>query len=224
MNQTARSPLPRHVFVDYENVNKIEPELIGQAGLVFTILLGAKHTSLPTVMVEKIYQHASSVHLMRLESVGKNALDFLLAFYLGRAATLTPGTRFHVVSRDKGFDPLMAHLSQNGIQVERNENFEFLKSPVAAPAAPKPAPVKPSAPQPASAEPAGFVTRVIEHLKKNEKALPKKRNALTRLVQSSIGKKEPKEAVTKIIEELCTKKIVTIDEKDAVTYELSRAG
>src|SRR6185436_12859689 len=109
MPALAASDLPRpmnHVFVDFENVHHVDFSLIGAKAVSFTLLLGAKHTRLDVALVEKLLEHAASVQLVRLTTSGRNALDFALSYYLGRAVLADPTAYFHVVSRDKGFDPL----------------------------------------------------------------------------------------------------------------------
>ena len=57
---------------------------------------------------------------------GKNALDFHIAFYMGRLlegleanGTPTSGnTRFVVISHDGGFDALISHVQSHGYRVD----------------------------------------------------------------------------------------------------------
>src|SRR5207248_8081031 len=60
---------------------------------------------------------------------GKHALDFHIAFYLGEYLTRSPGTSCVVLSKDKGFDPLIRHLVRRGFTVRRaNSMAEALGS------------------------------------------------------------------------------------------------
>lgn len=47
---------------------------------------------------------------IRASAPGRNALAFHIAFHLGQLAQREPDAFFHVISRDAGFDPLVAHL------------------------------------------------------------------------------------------------------------------
>jgi hypothetical protein len=83
---TPDLPLPvNHVFVDFENVHEIDLAVIGGKAVSFTLLVGPRQTKLDVSLVEKLFEHAVSVQLVRLTSSGKNALDFTLAYYVGRA-------------------------------------------------------------------------------------------------------------------------------------------
>ena len=154
----ATPPL-QHVFVDFENVHQIDLSVIGAASVHFTLLLGARQTRLDAGLVEKLMEHAASVQLIRLGSSGKNALDFTLAYYVGRAVSASPSARIHIVSKDTGFDPLIAHLRSRHIQAHRHDSFATL--PFSGRARPAPAPAK-TRPEEKD-EP---LNRVLEHLRK----------------------------------------------------------
>ena len=109
-----------HVFVDYENVHQVDLSLIGANSVSFTLMVGAKQSKLDTDLVEKLIEHSSTVRLVKLNSSGKNALDFALAYYLGRAALADPTGHFHLITKDGGYDPLIAHLRERHINVRRH--------------------------------------------------------------------------------------------------------
>src|SRR5436190_7135804 len=111
MPSTTHLPPPvNHVFVDFENVHKVDLSVIGSKAVSFTLLVGPRQTKLDAALVEKLFEHAVSVELVRLTSSGRNALDFTLAYYVGRAVAADPTGVFHIISKDAGYDPLIAHL------------------------------------------------------------------------------------------------------------------
>jgi hypothetical protein len=95
-------PSINHVFVDFENVYEIDLAIIGKTSVSFTLLVGPRQTKLDASLVEKLFEHAVSVQLVRLTSAGKNALDFTLAYYVGRAVAADPTGCFHIISKDAG--------------------------------------------------------------------------------------------------------------------------
>ena len=97
---TELSPPMNRVFVDYENVHTVDLSIIGAKAVYLTLLMGAKQTKLDADLVEKLMAHAASVQLIRLTTSGKNALDFALAYYVGRAVITDPTAYFHIVSKD----------------------------------------------------------------------------------------------------------------------------
>jgi hypothetical protein len=51
---------------------------------------------------------------------GKNALDFLLSFYLGYLASKEPNSRFVVLSNDKGYGPMLEHANALGFSATQS--------------------------------------------------------------------------------------------------------
>src|SRR5882724_3065157 len=122
---TVTTDLPppiNHVFVDFENVHKIDLAVIGAKAVSFTLLVGPRQTKLDVALVEKLFEHAVSVQLVRLTSSGRNALDFALAYYVGRAVAADPTGYFHIVSKDAGYAPLIKHLRSRHISARRHDS------------------------------------------------------------------------------------------------------
>ncbi len=113
-------PLMNHVFVDFENVHQVDLSLIGAKSVSFTLMVGPKQTKLDTDLVERLISHSDSVRFVRLKSSAKDAVDFALAFYLGRASLADPTAYFHIVSKDTGYDPMIDHLRERHINVRRH--------------------------------------------------------------------------------------------------------
>ena len=211
-NNEIAPPL-NHVFVDFENVHQIDVSVIGAKSVSFTILLGAKQTKLDAGLVEKLMEHAASVQLIRLASSGKNALDFTLAYYVGRAVSAAPSAYIHIVSKDTGFDPLVEHLRSRHIHAHRHDSFATLTFCGTA----KAAPVS-SKPEPAGKEEP--LNRVLEHLRKNLTNRPKKKKTLLSHLKCHLGKDATDADAAKMLEELRESRHLSIGDKDAVTYHV----
>jgi len=193
-----------HVFVDFENVHEVAPAVIGARSVSLTLLLGARQTKLDAALVEKLMEHAATVQLVRLTSSGKNALDFAIAYYLGRAVMADPTGWFHIVSRDTGFDPLIDHLRSRHIHAQRHDDFTTLAF---------------SGPsKPPSAPPEDLMTRVLEHLGKHLNDRPKRKKTLVSHLRAFFGNAVAEVDVVDLIERLCKAKRLSIGDKDAVTY------
>ena len=61
---------------------------------------------------------------------GRNALDFHIAFTLGETAASSPSSRFYVISKDAGFDPLLRYVRQRGTVAIRLTSIDDLASAV----------------------------------------------------------------------------------------------
>jgi hypothetical protein len=211
MNAIANTE-PKHpvnyVFVDYENVKHVELSVIGARTVHLTLLLGPLQTRLDAALVEKLIEHSASVQLVRLQSVGRNALDFVLAFYLGKAANADPTAHFHIVSKDTGFNPLVEHLKSRHIRAHRHDDFTSLTFSVTPKA-------------PAVTAPEDPFTRVLEHLRKNTNNRPKRKKTLASHLKPLLGKTATDSEVNDLIDKLSQSGHLTIGEKGEVTYHLS---
>jgi PIN domain len=58
------------------------------------------------------------------EALGFNALDFYIAYYLGVLAAANPTGVVHVISKDKGFDPLLQHLKARRVPLLARFRFK----------------------------------------------------------------------------------------------------
>ncbi|MBC8009778.1 MAG: hypothetical protein H7067_06755 [Burkholderiales bacterium] len=210
MSSTDASLAPpmNHVFVDFENVHEIDQTVIESKATNVTLLLGAKNTKLDAGLVEKLLKHAASVQLVRVTSSGKNALDFTLAYYVGRAAITDPTGYFHIISNDAGFDPMIEHLRSRHIRAHRHPDFAALTFSHA----PKPAVAL--APQ------SDFYSKALEHLRKNTSNRPKRKKTLDGHLLSLLGKNATAEDVATVTQALVKAGHLSIDDKGAVTYSL----
>lgn len=219
-----------HIFVDFENVHHVDAALFNSGSPVhLTLLVGAKQTKIETGLVEKLLAHASSVHWVRLASSGKNALDFTLAYYVGRAATLHPLAHFHIISKDTGFDPLIAHLQTLQIHIQRHNDYAALTGNPA-PASkttrtPKSPPASPRSPRTRSTR-ANTVAKdpyahVLEHLRQHPRNRPKQEKSLAPHLRSVCGKGTTDAGVQALLTRLIKDRHITITEKGAITYSLA---
>jgi len=221
-------PPTNHVLVHYENVCDIDTTILDNKNAMLVLLVGAGRTTLNLSLVEKLLLHAASVQLVRLASKGKNALDFTLAYYLGCCATAHPNGFFHIISKDKGFDPLVEHLQGQHIRVRRHDDFATLNfSPRPKPSTgelavrpPNPTPhPTPEAKVPSDGMPS---EQVLAYLRKTPSNRPKTRKKLLSYVVTHLGNATSETEAESVIEDLCQGGHVVIDAKGAVTYWLDR--
>lgn len=210
-----------HIFVDYENVHKVDLAIIGSKAVSFMLLMGPRQTKLDVSLVEKLLEHAASVQLVRLTASGKNALDFALAYYVGRAVVADPIGHFHIVSKDAGYDPLIEHLKGKGISAHRHDSFATL---------PFAAPVKPSAAVPrvkSSAKPKIHnpipneqEMQVLEHFRNPKATRPRSQKRLVSFLVTYFGRKITETEALGIVEKLQRTGHLAIGENGAVTYTI----
>ena len=233
MNTVATDlpPPVNHVFVDFENVHSVDLAVIGSKTVHLTLLLGPRQTKLDVVLVEKLLQHAPTVQLVRLGSAGRNALDFTLAYYIGRAVAADPTGIFHIVSKDAGYDPLIEHLRSKHIRARRHDDFSALtssapaKPPVTAPpptpptAASKPkSPPKPKTQLPIVTIVDEMEKRVLEHLGKPTTTRPRTKTRLVSFLVAYHGHKMSEGEALRLVENLSQAGHLVIDAKGKIIY------
>src|SRR5256884_6244980 len=133
------------LLVDYENIGKVALGAI-PAGVRVPFFFGASQKSVPTEFLKAALRLGERFLPIDIEGQGKNALDFHIAFYLGEYLTRSPGTSCVVLSKDKGFDPLIRHLVRRSFTVRRANSMAEALGSRAPPAAAAPRGQRPPAP------------------------------------------------------------------------------
>ena len=192
-----------YIFVDFENIHEVDLDLIADKPVVVILVLGERNKNLPVELVEKLLHHPAELRLVRTRHAGKNALDFVLAYHIGRQATADPAGYFHILSHDKGFDALILHLKDNGIFAARHE--EFGKIPVL------------------QKEPPSLDERVkllTAHFAAHQTNRPKKEKTLRSHVHAHLGKKLSDAELNATIKALTDRKVIEITAAGAVAYKI----
>ena len=111
--------MPRTVFlVDLENVQKVDLAAVASDAHVM-VFYGVTQKKLPEELVVQAQPLGSRLSWIRIAGQGPNALDFHIAYYLGREFAVHRDSRCAILSRDLGFDPLIRHLQAQGHECRR---------------------------------------------------------------------------------------------------------
>lgn len=108
-----------YVLIDFENVQPKNIGLLGKQPFQVYVFIGANQTKLPRNVVVAMQGLGERARYVEIDGSGPNALDFHIAYYMGSLAAADQAGSFHIVSRDKGFDPLIRHLRGQEIRVRR---------------------------------------------------------------------------------------------------------
>ncbi len=123
----SEKPAPATIlFVDYENVTQVRLATLQRPHLKIFIFVGCNQVKIPFELVREAHQLGDAVEWIGVEETGPNALDFHIAFYLGQISVHSPTSNYVILSRDRGFDPLIQHLGKLGISCRRIDNLELL--------------------------------------------------------------------------------------------------
>lgn len=170
-----------YVLIDFENVQPKVLDQLRPGAFRVKVFLGQHQSKLTLELVQKLQSFGSDAEYIQIQGSGPDAVDFHIAFYIGLLSAQEPSASFTIVSKDKGFDPLVRHLAARGTRCQRLVELPQLaatKAPkpaataAAAPARPKPAKASVK-PQPVARSPASTtrarVKEVLERLGKSTK-------------------------------------------------------
>ncbi|WP_152548558.1 PIN domain-containing protein [Cupriavidus sp. SK-4] len=113
------------LLVDLENKHKVDLSPLDESFKAI-IFVGANQNPPKASRKPTTAHRFSRVDFLKISGAGKNALDFHIAFELGRTYETAPDTQCYVLSGDKGFDPLLNHLNSNGMSCRRIESIDEL--------------------------------------------------------------------------------------------------
>lgn len=108
------------VLIDSENVQPDSIEKLRHDHFRVVVLVGANQKRIDIAVAKAIQALGSNGEYVQISGNGPNALDFHIAFYIGRYSLEFPDSYFHIISRDKGFDPLIEHLKEKKIFCTRS--------------------------------------------------------------------------------------------------------
>ncbi len=111
------------ILIDYENVQPDIATCVMDEHTHILIFVGAKQGNVRLDIAASLQKFGNRAEYIRISSTSNNALDFHIAYYIGQIAALTADTRFFIISKDKGFDPLITHLKEKKINIRRTENL-----------------------------------------------------------------------------------------------------
>jgi hypothetical protein len=104
-----------YVLIDFENVQPETLECLAHDHFKLLVFVGASQTKLPFELAASLQQLGPKAEYVKISGNGSNALDFHIAYYIGQLAAADSSAYFHIVSKDKGFDPLIQHLKSKKI-------------------------------------------------------------------------------------------------------------
>jgi hypothetical protein len=106
-------------LIDFENVQPKALDRLKPGAARIKVFLGQHQSKLMLELVQALQPFGADAEYIQIQGSGPDAVDFHIAFYIGRLALAHPGATFNIISKDRGFDPLVKHLSLLGIGCKR---------------------------------------------------------------------------------------------------------
>lgn len=111
------------LLIDYENIQNLDFSSIQLEEMEVKIFVGQSQNKIPFELVQSAQTLGSKLEWIKIEGSGNNSLDFHIAFHLGVFNQYMHNTSFLVLSKDKGFDPLINYLKKQNWQCRRIEEL-----------------------------------------------------------------------------------------------------
>ncbi len=190
------------LLIDYENVQNINLSEIEGADCKVYIFTGSSQNKIPIELVRSAQALGDRLDWVRIDGNGPNALDFHIAYYLGAYVAKNPTNEYVILSRDKGFDPLIKHITREKVSCKRISGISEI------------GPIK------RTKGPDAEYGKVIANLKKIEKGQrPRNKKTLRQHIKSLVGKTQSEEKLAQIVDRLfATKQIV--EEHGKISYKI----
>ena len=177
-----------YVLIDLENVIPENLELLAHDWIKVLLFVGKSQTKLPISLVKAVQRLGSRAEYIEMSGAGHNALDFHIAFYIGRIAASEKDVFFHVISNDTGFDPLIVHLKSLHVLAGRVAKIEEI-----------PALIQVKVASQSIEERIGFVK---DRLLRPNAPRPRSRKTLASHMSAMFNKMLPDDEISKIIDAL----------------------
>ncbi len=125
-------------LVDYENVQPDVLPALALEDVRVLVFVGPQQGRLPFELAEAMQKLGSKASYVRVAQAGKDALDMHLAFHLGRLCHEMPEAYFHIIAKDRDYDPLLLHVNHpvqraakwNGLtEVPLLQRFQAITAP-----------------------------------------------------------------------------------------------
>jgi len=187
------------LLVDFENVQQVDLSRLGDNFHV-VIFVGSNQKNVPIDLVANAQRLGKRVEWQRVEGNGNNALDFFIAFQLGRVIEKSPSLHCIVLSKDKGFDPLLQKIKKNGLKCKRINSLLELE------------------PKTSTTDEPNY-KRVFALLSKSEKkSRPRKRSTLFKHISAMFQNNIAQSDIDRIINILFANKMIS-ETNNTITYE-----
>ncbi len=190
------------VLIDFENTQPKDVTSLNGGRYRIKVFLGAQQAKVPLAIARALQALGADAEYIQINGNGNNAVDFHIAYYIGRLAATTPDAQFHVISGDAGFDPLLKHLEERGISCRRLTSLAAVVSAKGNGALKE-----------------DRVGAVVQNLVKRSAAKPRTAKALRTTIQSLFTNKLMETEVDEVIQGLITRGVVSITD-GKVQYEL----
>ncbi|WP_316365264.1 PIN domain-containing protein [Candidatus Thiodiazotropha sp. CDECU1] len=194
-----------YVLIDFENVQPKNLEILSRHPFKILVFVGANQTKVSFDLASAMQTLGSDAKYIKIAGNGPNALDFHIAFYIGELASKDQSAHFNIISKDKGFDPLVAHLKTRGFKVQRSSDLAEI-------------PILRVSGDTSTDE---KISTIVTNLISRGQARPRKVKTLQNTINTLFTKKLDNEEMQKVVSTLSQQKYIQINDGN-VSYNLKK--
>ena len=192
-----------YILIDFENVHPKNLELVTKHPFKVFVFVGASQTKVPFDLADSMQLLGNDAKYIKIAGNGQNALDFHIAYYIGELAGKDPDAHFHIISKDKGFDPLIKHLKGRKIKIMRETDLAEI----------------PLLRVPVSTSNEEKIAAIVKNLGGRGQSRPRKVRTLENTINTLFTRKLDKSELGSLIKELQKRKLIVVNQGN-VSYKL----
>lgn len=185
-----------YVLIDYENVQPAVLSVLEKEHFRVIVFVGASQSKVSFDVAAQLQRLGPNATYIKISGNGSNALDFHIAYYIGQLAATEPDAYFHIISKDTGFDPLIAHLKSKKIYACRSRDVGDMPIVKAA----------------NSKSPSEKIAVIVANLKQRGSSKPRTVKTLSSTISSLFQKALPDDELASLLKQMEKHGLITITE------------
>lgn len=193
-----------YVLIDFENVQPKNLHILATHPFNVFVFIGANQSKVSRHVAVGMQSLGDRAKYVEIEGSGPNALDFHIAYYIGELTAADPAGSFHIISKDKGFDPLIRHLKAKKIRIRRESDLAEI----------------PNLRISKKTTTDEMIESIVKNLVGRGQSRPRKVKTLQNTISNLIAETLDNTQLTEIINELRKRKFIVVDNGN-VKYTLS---
>lgn len=194
----------QYVLIDFENVQPKNLEILANHPFRVIVFFGLNQTKVSRDFMKSMLKLKDKAEIIEMSGSGSNSLDFHIAYYLGELAARHPDVQSHVISKDKGFDPLLKHLKAKGVHARRASDLAEI----------------PALRIKESTSDEEKIRAIVANLLARGHSRPRKVSTLQNTIDTLFTKKLGQQELARLVAALQERKFITIKES-SVSYNLA---
>ncbi len=193
-----------YVLIDFENVQPKNLELLAEHPLKVYVFVGETQAKIPFDLADSMQLLGNNARYVKITGTGQNALDFHIAYYIGLLAAKEPDASFSIISKDKGFDPLVRHLTGKKVHIQRHKDLGEI----------------PFLQLSGTTSIDEQVAAIVKNLGGRGQSRPRKVKTLQNTINTLFAKKLEQKELKALVNELQKRKLIVVNQSN-VSYKLS---